>query len=309
MIELGLGRDSRSISSRSADFICCLTSTLSLSLLFSAEVLQGEERSGSTPDKSGYHLFNPTPPALLREMNTDRPDKTESPYTLDAGHFQLEMDLVSYSYDGYTEPAGGARTESWAIAPFNIKAGLLNNVDLQLVVGTYNTVRSREPLNVSHRQGFGDVMPRLKVNFWGNDGGPTALGAMPWVKLPLNQDGLGNNSVETGLIIPFSLELPAGFGLGAMTEVDFIRNNGRAGHHAEFINSVTVGHDLGAKLGAYVEFFSAVSRERDAAWIGTLDLGLTYAVTTSFQLDAGVNIGLTRSADDLNPFVGLSFRY
>jgi len=32
-------------------------------------------------DKSGYNLFRPTPDALLREMATDRPDKTESAFT------------------------------------------------------------------------------------------------------------------------------------------------------------------------------------------------------------------------------------
>ena len=35
----------------------------------------------------------------MREMSTDRPDKTESPYTVDAGHFQVEMDVLTYSYD------------------------------------------------------------------------------------------------------------------------------------------------------------------------------------------------------------------
>ena len=41
------------------------------------------------PDKAQYTLFNPTPPQWLREMSTDRPDKTESPYTVDAVHFQI----------------------------------------------------------------------------------------------------------------------------------------------------------------------------------------------------------------------------
>ena len=36
-------------------------------------------------DKSSYSLFNPTPDSALRDMATDRPDKTESPYTVDAG--------------------------------------------------------------------------------------------------------------------------------------------------------------------------------------------------------------------------------
>jgi hypothetical protein len=39
-------------------------------------------------DKSAFSLFNPTPRELMREMSTDRPDTTESPYTVDAGHFQ-----------------------------------------------------------------------------------------------------------------------------------------------------------------------------------------------------------------------------
>jgi hypothetical protein len=279
-------------------------------LLVHALTLQAQqEQPSKLADKSTYNLFRPTPSSLLREMTTDRPDKTESPFTVDAGHFQLEMDLVSYTYDRYTEPAGGPRTESWAIAPFNIKAGLFNNVDLQLVVGTYTSVRTREPLNVSHQHGFGDLMPRLKVNFWGDDGGSTALGAMPWVKFPLNQDNLGNNSVEGGLIIPFSLELPAGFGLGAMTEVDYIRNDARSGHHPEFVNSITLNHGLGSRLEGYIEFFSSASTERDSSWIGTVDVGFTYALTPTIQLDAGINIGVTRSADDLNPFVGISFRY
>jgi hypothetical protein len=268
-----------------------------------------QEQPSRLAEKSSYNLFHPTPSSLLREMTTDRPDKTESPFTVDAGHFQLEMDLVSYTYDRYTDPAGGPRTESWNIAPFNLKAGLLNNVDLQLVVGTYTSVRTREPLNVSHQHGFGDLMPRLKVNFWGNDGGATALGAMPWVKFPLNQDNLGNNSVEGGLIIPFALELPAGFGLGSMTEVDYIRNVARSGHHPEFVNTITLGHGLGFELEGYIEFFSSVSTERNSSWIGTVDVGFTYALTPTIQLDAGINLGVTRAADDLNPFVGISFRY
>ena len=50
-------------------------------------------------DKSHYHLFNPTPRGQMRELSADRPDVTESPYTVDAGHVQLEMSFVDYVYD------------------------------------------------------------------------------------------------------------------------------------------------------------------------------------------------------------------
>jgi len=49
--------------------------------------------SDPAPDKSSFHFFNPTPRSLMRELSTDRPDKTESAYTVDAGHFQIESDL------------------------------------------------------------------------------------------------------------------------------------------------------------------------------------------------------------------------
>src|ERR1022692_3166856 len=76
----------------------------------------------STPDKGGYTLFNPMPNTLLRELSPARPDKTESPYTVDAGHFQLEMDFAIFTYDR----TDGATTRAWNIAPVNFKIGLLD---------------------------------------------------------------------------------------------------------------------------------------------------------------------------------------
>jgi hypothetical protein len=246
-------------------------------------------------------------------MSTDRPDKTESPYTIDAGHFQLEMDLVNYAHD--REHMGGVTTsvDAWAFAPINLKAGLCNRTDVQLILETWNYVRTTTSgggaATRQHQRGFGDITARLKYNFWGNDGAKSAFAAMPFLKLPTNQDGLGNNSVEGGVIFPLAVALPHGFGMGAMTEFDFNRDGAGDGYHPEFINSITFNHDLVGKLAGYVEFFSAVSTERGSDWIGTVDLGFTYALTENTQLDAGVNIGITKAADDVNPFVGFSWRF
>jgi hypothetical protein len=262
-------------------------------------------------DKSQYHLFNPTPREQMREMSTDRPDKTESAYTVDAGHFQFEMDVLNYSYDRNNGLPGDTRIETVAIAPVNLKVGLCNQADLQVVLEPYTSVRThvRATGQVEKQRGFGDVTIRLKGNMWGNDGGPTALALMPYVKLPTNQDNLGNNSVEGGLIVPFAMELPAGWGMGAMTQFDIIRDEFGGGHHPEFVNTITFGRNIVGNLDGYVEFFSAVSTERNSEWIGTFDMGLTYGLTDDIQLDGGINIGLTRSADDWNPFLGLSWRF
>ena len=267
--------------------------------------------AASAADKSHYNLFNPTPREHMREMVTDRPDKTEAPYTVDAGHYQIEMDVFTYVVDRYNGIAGDHRSEALAIAPINLKAGLLNNVDLQLIVQPYVSLREHNvaAAAVDERRGFGDVMPRLKVNLWGNDGGATALALMPYVKLPTNTDHVGNNSVEGGLIVPFAVALPQEISLGLMTQLDIAHDESGDGHHPEFVNSITLGRAIAGDLSGFVEFFSSVSAESRSEWIGTFDVGLTYMVTDDIQLDAGVFIGLTRAADDINPFLGVSWRF
>ena len=280
--------------------------------LMSAAAAEASDPKQAVPvDKSQYHLFNPTPASLMREMSTDRPDRTESPYTVDAGHFQIEADLASYTYDHDTEGEANTRVDAWAFGLINFKVGLLNNVDLQTVVESYHHIRTRDLAagEKTRQSGFGDITSRIKINLWGNDGGATALALMPYVKFPTNQDDIGNDSIEAGLIVPLAVALPGEFGLGLMTEIDFVRDADGSDLHPEFVNTITVARNLVGNLGGYVEFFSAVSTEDDSEWVGTLDLGLTYGWTENIQLDAGVNIGVTRSADDLNPFMGITYRF
>jgi hypothetical protein len=277
-------------------------------------LVAGFQLAAAESDASGigYHLFNPVPKDRMRELSTDRPDQTESAYTVDAGHFQIESDLYTFSRDvDRSAPGGGVVNEGSTFASVNLKAGLWRNVDLQVILDPY--VRSRTTdrgAGTTERVGgFGDVTTRLKVNLWGNDGGTTALAVMPYLKIPTAKRGLGNNSVEGGVIVPLAVELPAGFGIGLQTEADAMRNDGRSGHHLEWVNSITVGHDLIGDLAGYVEFFTVTSFERGAPWEGYFDLGLTYGLTGNIQLDAGCNFGVTDSAPDYNPFVGITFRF
>lgn len=263
------------------------------------------------PDKSRYTIFNPTPRDLMREMETDRPDLTETPYSVDAGHFQIEMDFVGFGYDRDKSGGENLRTEQLGVALINLKAGLLNNLDFQLMIESWVTRRTRDKVTgTSTRQsGFGDITPRLKLNLWGNDGGPTAAALMPFVKIPTNQDDVGNDAVEGGLILPFAVGLPWDFGLGIMPEFDIMEDEDGSGYHLEYVQTVALGRDIIGPLGAYVEFFSLLSTDSDADWIASFDFGFSYTVTRDLRFDAGVNIGVTDAAEDWNPFLGVSFRF
>lgn len=256
-------------------------------------------------DKSGYTLWNPTPDSQLRAMSTDRPDKTESPYTVDAGRIQIETDLVGYTYDS----RDGITTRAFDIMPFNFKIGLTSSTDLQLVYGAYSHVRTSEGGVTDREAGFGDLTVRVKHNIWGNDGGNTAFAVMPFLKVPTNNVDALNDDVEGGIIVPLAIDLGRGVGLGLMTEVDILRTEDGRSYEPTFVNSAALGFELTDKWGAYVEAFVERSAESGAETVVTLNGGLTYAVNDNLQLDAGANIGVTKAADDLNVFVGLSRRY
>lgn len=284
---------------------------LSAALLVSAGLLGSlpawaaeEEPRGSS--KAGYHLFRATPNDQLRDLSTDRPDLTESPYTVDAGHMQLEMDLVAYARDD----EGDLRAESWGVAPINVKFGLTPSADLQIIVETHRRDRATDfktAIRVD-ASGFGDVTVRLKRNIWGNDAGATAFALMPFVKIPTADDAIGNGAVEGGLILPLAIGLPSGFGFGVMGEIDWLEDGDGEGHHAEYVGTATVGRDVVGPFGAFVEIAAAARPKREGNAIATFDVGVTAALSANAQLDGGVLLGVTEEADDRAFFLGLSLR-
>jgi hypothetical protein len=276
-------------------------------LLFSAALAVSLFASSvnAQPDKSGYTLFNPTPRDQMRELSTDRPDQTESPYSVDAGHWQIEFDFANYTYDH----EAGVRTDTLNVSPVNVKLGLTNATDIQFVFDSYSRERVRTGGTTTTTRDWGDLTIRVKHNIWGNDGGDTAFAAMPFVKVPLQIGDAGNDLVEGGLILPLAVSLPRGWGMGLMTEFDLLADQTGNDRHLEWINTITFSHDITSQLGGYVEFVSAHSYENGNDWIAQVDLGLTYAINADTQLDAGCNFGATREAPDVQPFLGLTLRY
>jgi hypothetical protein len=265
-----------------------------------------QETNTVRPDKGGYNLFNPVPGQLMRELNSDRPDETESPYTVDAGHGQWEMDFASFTYD----KADGTTTRAWDAGDFNLRIGLLNQLELSLIFDNYLKVRTEDPSGKSSTQsGVGDFTTRLKINLWGDDGGKTAFALLPFVKFPTSTDGLGNNAVEGGVIFPLAVSLPHDFDLSLETAASLMKNAGNGGYHEEFIASASVDHPIIGKLSGFVEFFSNFSTQSHSGWVGTADAGLEYLVTKNIQLDLDCYFGVTHAAPDFNPFAGITVRF
>lgn len=256
-----------------------------------------------------YDLFHPVPADQLRELSADRPDKTDTPFTVDAGHFQLEMDFANATYDRATEAGDKTRYASVEFAPVNVKLGLLPNLDAQVVMTTYREEKTTDAVgSTDRRAGFLGVTPRLKVNLVGDDGGLFALALIPFLKLPASSRMLDNGAVEGGLGIPFAFDVP-GWDVSFQTTLHCNRNATGTGRHGECDNSISIGHALFGKMSGSVEYFNSLSTEHEAGPIGTVDIWLTYALDHDSRLDGGVYIGVTKPADDWHPWVGMTRRW
>jgi hypothetical protein len=245
----------------------------------------------------------------MRPLSTDRPDQTESAYSVDAGHVQFEVEAAKATF-GTVSADGDRSGRELVVGGVNAKVGLTPRSDLQWVYDgqVVSWKRSEITGGVEQRTGAGDLQTRLKVNLWGNDGGPSALALMPYVKWPLSASQVRNGHAEAGLIAPVAFDLAPGWSLGGQTQVDWVHYD-PAGHGFEWANTVTLGHDLTERWAGFIELAARVAPESGLGWQGQFDLGFTWQAHENLQLDFGCYFGITRSAPDYVPFLGLTWRH
>jgi hypothetical protein len=260
---------------------------------------------GPVADKSGYTLFNPTPDAEMRSFSTDRPPKANSPYTVDAGHFQYETDLGVYSY-GNTD---GVRTRGWTVFDPTLKIGLTNTIDAELQVTPFESLTASSTFGSTSLSAWGDTYVRLKINMLGDDHGIAAVALLPYLKLPTARSGLGNGAMEGGLILPISISVPGGFTAIVMPEGDYLKDATGSGHHGALDFLVNLSHAIDRRWAFYSEIFTTQSLVSHDRSIYTLDGALTCAVTANLQLDFGGNFSLNSVAPRAQLYAGLSQRY
>ena len=240
-------------------------------------------------DEAGpYTLFHPVPTDALRALASDRPDATESPITVDAGHLQFEVSLVDWSRDRGGEQFIGFQT--------NAKVGLSDRTDLQFLVDPYVW---QDDGGGASGTGIGDVVTRLKVNLWGNDGGDTAFALLPFLRLPTGGD-VGGDEVGGGLALPFSASFDR-VSLGLMASFDAVHDPIRDRHDLEVLHTAVAGFSLDDQTGAYLEY-AGVAGPGD--YLASMNLGLTRYLSSETIVDVGARVGLSSSAEDVGLFVG-----
>lgn len=275
-----------------------------LALVLYAPLGRAAEEQPTELIGNSYDLFDPVPRDMMRKLAPDRPDIAESPYTVDAGHFQIETDMVSLAED----TTAGVKTQSWVINAINVKVGIGLDTDLQIGIESYKFVkRTSGGATLFNESGVGDVTVRLKRNLFGNDRGEWALALMPFAKVPTQSARLGTSYWEGGTLLPISGTF-GNVALALTVGVEARRSAGASAYHAQFLTALSLTASVLPSFDLFGEVISRSAGENGGGWMPAAGGGVIYTVSRDFALDAGARAGLNDAADALIVYSGLTLR-
>jgi hypothetical protein len=236
----------------------------------------------------------------FRPLSTDRPDRTESPYSVPKGWVQIESDLVSHGQLEINEQT----ITGTSVATFNVKYGVTPRFDMQFVFAPWVHVHSEGPGFDDTTDDTGQAGVRAKFNLAGNDTGGAAVALLPFVFVPTRGDAIFD-SATWGMVTPVAIAISKRASLSSMLGTVRVNND-----EWWMIGSFSLGTKLVGPLAGFLETYVArAGFESDALDDVTVDAGLTFAPTDAWQLDTGVYYGVTDNTEHWRVFVGASARF
>lgn len=220
---------------------------------------------------------------------------TEWPTTVAPGRFLLEMDAISLTFD----KDGPDRYSAFGAASTFLTTGLAHNWDIQVGAELFISQKYESGGFTERDSGIGDIYVRTKYRFYENVETGTGAAVIPYVKIPTNSGGIGNDSVEGGIIVPWTAKLIGGFNFNAMAELDFLRNDADDGYDTYWYASASLTRPLTQAVGLYGEAAVGKSSGTSSAE-GIMGGGVTVALSENTWWDFAVYRGITSGASDWN---------
>jgi hypothetical protein len=236
----------------------------------------------------------------------DRPGKTTNPCTVPGGHFQIETSFADYTL----QKTPGERDTLLTIGETTVKYGVTDATDIELDLTPWARGTSRSGGLTSSVSGIGDTFAIVKHEFTRGDA-PFQISAHPFVKIPTARRPAGNGKVEGGLILPVEYSIPKSpFTITASPEIDWLADSDGHGHHAAMVQSVSFGWQATKKLNLSAEVFEQWDYESSGTQAqSSFDLAAALVVQPDLQLDGGVNLGIDRTAPDVEVYAGIARQF
>jgi hypothetical protein len=236
-------------------------------------------------------LFDPIPGDELRPFDADRPGFNDSPRTIDAGHYRVELGAFNYARQGF---------DSYSAASLEIGAGVFRALEFQVLCDGLEWQGGGVA-------GIGDTTLRAKLALHGNNARGIAVGIIPSVKIPSGV--FGNHHAEEGFRVPFAASMPFGFSVSLMAEWDERLNQSGSGFHPDYTGAVQISHLAWSKVSLFSQYGVSASTDDGQTANASLGAGGTYRLSPGCQLDLGLNFGVSNAAPSVAAAAGFAFRY
>ncbi len=233
----------------------------------------------------------------------DRPGELENPFTLPRGKAELVSYLVAVN-----AAAREDNFDSNASAVFldtAVRFGLGHETEAVVAIDSFLKANVPRKRGGGTASGFGYVTLTAKWKFLADVKREYGVGVAPFVRLPLQQAIGGTSHSESGLIVPFEVDLEGGWELQGSTSVSRAPE-GKSSWSTQYQNQVELERALTRQLTAYLEF-ELEAGEGQPLW--STELGRAYQVTNAVQLDAGTTLGIGRVSRGRAGYAGLGWRF
>ena len=224
-------------------------------------------------------------------IQTDRPDQTETPFTVPKNYFQME--------NGFSFEQTDNNTQSFTQPSTLFKFGLSEKFELG-VITEFATVKT-DSKTIS---GLNPLTFRFKQNICDEKGLIPVTSFIGYLTVP----DLASDSFSTTYYSPafrFTLQhtlndyISLGYNLGAEW-------NGESAE-PEFIYTLTTGISISKKVGAYVEVYGYVPQLSKANH--RIDGGFNFLAHQNILFDISGGCGITDNAPKYYAALGFSFRF
>jgi len=228
------------------------------------------------------------------ELVTDRPDVTESSEVVAPGFVQFESGL---SYE--SEARDGLRSQVLAMPAALARIGLWPRTELRIggdgfLANTVGDVRT---------SGQSDLELGMKVRLLDQQSFGIDLAVIPMVSLPTGANAFTSGGVDPTLKVTWARGLAKGFDLTGNFNIASVTDED--GRFAQRALTLSLGHDLLAGWGGFIETYAFTPMARGEATGVTLDWGLSHLVGANIQIDIEAGRGLSSAAPDW--FFGFGF--
>lgn len=236
---------------------------------------------------------------------TDRPDFVESSDVVGKGRFQAETGVAIERTRRDTNKTHVMAT------PVLLRMG--TGAAWELRVETDGRIVQRtDDLTQGTRtteHGYADTSVGAKWHVMDESGTSPSVGVLAHLDLDSGSAAFRGNGLRPSLRVVAEWDLPAGLSLGVMPGLTFDKDqNGERSWNGIF--AAVLGKSLNEQTRVFVEVaLPQVARTQHGGTVATLDVGMAYLLSPTWQIDTALYKGLNKNTADLTWTVGLSSKF